>query len=718
MKKRYSKFLLATIMMLQVILSSTGTISAEDKGTNNNDSKVVSGTNQGETRNDRDENKDGIADKYQIKIMYKAVNGIIDSTHANDENRSFYINLYKDGSLATKEEGGIGHMSEEQVATAIADTGYDQNTLSWYPNAPTVSLPLNEDTEFEATFSKSNLKQIYSIQYYYDNKAVNQQVIDAVEVNKVITLSPEQTVTYDGKPYVLDKTKNNPLTVTDNKDDNAISVYYAIDDNKDGIADKYQAEVTFTAVNGKVSLSKTYVTLYDDKGEVSENGTGKLSDNQIATALANKGYHFVNWAPYTPTKDLKITNKGAAFTAIHAIDTYVVKIHFINEDTGEELAAEKEINDIEQGSIVNGTEYKIDIKGCVFTAADTKHIEDSNLVVNVYYSSDTKGGHSDPDFMSDGIPDKFQLRFEYTANTNGSVTGTVVEYVTRPDNSTTASVRPLALVDAVSNNGYTFVEWKADEAVYSDTNIMRNTYFTKDTVFTAEFEEIAVPVLPTPETPNNPTMVPETPVASTTPELPVYVPAVQTLPTAMPENPVTQIIPVRNPVSIPYTLTPVPIETPEQTVTEDDPKQPQSGGEMTEVVNDNPTPKSGSEGSWALVNLLCAGGTVLLGLLLLLSKLKKEEDEEDDTSNMQYNNNDGQFTCYQRKKWLRVASIITAITTVLVFFLTEDITLSMILIDKWTLLMAAFLIVQIIFVLFGLKWKDVNDIETKEEVRS
>ena len=39
----------------------------------------------------------------------------------------------------------------------------------------------------------------------------------------------------------------------------------------------------------------------------------------------------------------------------------------------------------------------------------------------------------------------------------------------------------------------------------------------------------------------------------------------------------------------------------------------------------------------------------------------------------------------------------------------------MVLIDKWTLLMAAFLIVQVIFVLFGRKWKELDESENNAE---
>lgn len=748
----------------------------------------------------KDANGDNVPDKYQIKVIYKAVNGTIDADHANEpENKTFYVNLYKDGKFATAEDGGVGSLKKDQIGTATAAKGYAQDSLKWTPAAPTTDLKLSKDTEFVAAFEKDSFG--YSIEYYYDNiKADTVKKSDKFE--NVISINPDKSIEYKGNTYALDKTQNNPLTISSDVEKNVIKVFYAEDkngngepdykeekynvnfvaeangtlagttlynsvladtkiseikdyvmpipqananyafdkwivkdvkhpegieikdpgsyvvtgntvfyayfaednhgtdpenpDTPDNIPDKYQTEVTFRAVNGSVSFEKTYVTLYDEKGEYSENGTGRLAANQIPATTANNGYHFVNWTPDTPNEDMIISREGAAFTANHAINTYSAVVRFINEDTDEELAPSATLNDIEHGSILYGTEHRIDITGYVFTIADTEIIERNGVVVNVYYAADTKGGVDDPDTTPDGIPDKYQVRFEYTAGTNGSVSGTTIEYVTRPGNSTTASVRPQALVATAANTGYSFVSWTANGNVYSNTDALRNTYFAEDTVFTAGFAVIAAPVLPTPVTPIPPAVTPQTPGTP--------VPAAPAAPGTTP---------AATPVIVPVLPTPTPTPTPGPTVDVENPDQPQ-GGETTDVP-DNPTPKAGSEDSWALINLLCAGGTVLLGLILLLSKLKKEEDEEDDKTSAMANKDDEQSERYKRRKWLRLASTITAIVSVIAFFLTEDITLPMILMDKWTLLMAAFLIVQIIFVLFGRKWKELDENDNSTE---
>ena len=849
----------------------------------------------------KDENKDQIPDKYQIKVMYKAVNGTIDAAHENEPgNKMFYVTLYKNGEYATVEDGGIGHLSDEQIATATAARGYDQNSLKWSPKTPTTKLDLNEDTSFIAEFTKGSYD--YSIEYYYDGVKGKTDTKKAV-FEEVITLNPDVSVTYGGSPYALDKVKNNPLTIDTEAANNIIRVYYAKDTNGNGkpdykeetynvnfvagengklegttlykdylsgtainsaegykepkavadegyafdkwvvkdvehkagietaepgtykvtgntvvyaefakdtngngkpdykeetynvnfvaeangtltgttlysgilantrigniagfampvptanlnyafdkwivrdvnhpegieindpstyiihsntvfyasfeedhhgsdstdpeqpdnVPDKYQAEVSFAAVNGTVSFNKTYVTLYDKQGNYAEDGTGRLTQNQIATATANSGYHFVNWTPQTPKQGMEITSEGAVFTANYAINTYTAAVRFLNEDTGEELAPAITVNDIEHGTYLYGEAHRISIPGYVFTVADTKVVESEHVTVNVYYSADTRGGLPNPDTTPDGTPDKYQVRFAYVADTNGSVTGTTVEYVTRPGNDTTAAVRPQALVDAFANDGYSFMSWTANGNAYVNTDAMRNTYFTEDTVFTAGFAEVVAPILPTPVTPTPPAVTPQNPGTP--------IPAAP----AAPQTPVNPITP---PIVVPVIPTPAPTPAPNPgpIVNEDDPDKPQ-GGESTEV-QENPTPKGGgSQNEWALINLICAGGTVLLGLFLLLSKLKKEEEEEDEkTSAMR--NDEEQSKGYKRRKWLRVASTITAVVSVIAFFLTEDITLAMVLVDRWTLLMAAFLIVQVIFVLFGRKWKELDDNKNNTE---
>ena len=626
-----------------------------------------------------DENKDVVPDDYQAIVTYKAVNGIVGFDKV-------YVTLFNNEGEWAKD--GVGQLTKEQIPTTTPNKGY--HFVNWTPATPVEGTKITRNGT--TTFTANHAINTYSATVNYIDEDSGKEIAPATPVADI-----EHDKELDGNTYAkaIDGyafTQAEKVTIT--QDNMAVNVYYSVDvvgtdpnnpDQPDGIPDKYQAEVTFAAVNGAVSFNRTYVTLYMDN-VYSVKGIGFLSNQQIPTTTPNEGYHFVNWSPMEPAIDRSITKQGAAFTANHAINTYSATVRFIDEDNGTEIAPAETINGIEHGFILNGAAHRIAITGYAFTTADTAIIERDHAIVNVYYSVDTKGGEGNPDNTSDGIPDKYQVRFAYTAAENGSVNGTVIEYVTRPGHVTTAPVRPQALVDALADDGYSFVNWTADGNVYLNTDAIRNTYFTGDTVFTAGFAAVPVPVVPIP-------VVPTPPAVS---------------PTVTPPAPVLPVAPlVTPPAVVPVVPAPAPAPAPGPTVEENEPERPKV--EETEEVDENVTAKAGSEGSWALINLLCSGGTVLLGLILLLSKLKKEEDEEEDKTAAMRNGNNKQSERYKRRKWLRAVSTVTAVVSVIVFFLTEDMSLAMVLIDKWTLLMAAFLIIQIIFVLFGRKWKELDE---------
>lgn len=108
-------------------------------------------------------------------------------------------------------------------------------------------------------------------------------------------------------------------------------VYYADEigtdpenpDTPDNVPDRYQAVVTFEAVNGTVDRSAAVVTLMRN-GQPAEDGTGYLTEDQIATARANVGYaqNSLTWSPGTPTAEYKVTGDmtfTASFSAIPVI---------------------------------------------------------------------------------------------------------------------------------------------------------------------------------------------------------------------------------------------------------------------------------------------------------------------------------------------------------------------------------------------------------------
>ena len=114
---------------------------------------------------------------------------------------------------------------------------------------------------------------------------------------------------------------------------------------------------------------------------------------------------------------------------------------------------------------------------------------------------------------------------------------------------------------------------------------------------------------------------------------------------------------------------------------------------VEEEISRNLTPTTVINGAWALINLIAAILTLLLSLVLIitliLNKTKRKEEDEDE--NEKVNN----------KVPLRIASIVIAILSIIIFILTENMALPMVLIDKYTLLMVIILIIQIIIAIFS-----------------
>lgn len=99
-----------------------------------------------------------------------------------------------------------------------------------------------------------------------------------------------------------------------------------------------------------------------------------------------------------------------------------------------------------------------------------------------------------------------------------------------------------------------------------------------------------------------------------------------------------------------------------------------------ETIGDGETPLAGSNGGWALLNLILAGLTVLGGVLMLAGVPGKSGIR-------------------------RATGLVPAIAAVVAFIVTENITMPMMMADRWTLLMVLIALVQVGVALLGRKGK-------------
>ncbi len=143
----------------------------------------------------------------------------------------------------------------------------------------------------------------------------------------------------------------------------------------------------------------------------------------------------------------------------------------------------------------------------------------------------------------------------------------------------------------------------------------------------------------------------------------------------------------------------------------EDPVEPEAIAEP--VV---PLARAGA-GYWALVNLILVLLTLLLTILLAIVKfVGRDEDEEEEQGRVG-------VTEYQKAQkdedhrhvpgWMLLLSAVITVISAIVFWLTEDLTNSITLVDRWTLLMLIIFVVQGLVYLRATRRRD--DGEKEEE---
>lgn len=152
-------------------------------------------------------------------------------------------------------------------------------------------------------------------------------------------------------------------------------------------------------------------------------------------------------------------------------------------------------------------------------------------------------------------------------------------------------------------------------------------------------------------------------------------------------NPVVD--PTDSPTDPKPTVKPDPTEKPSKTVTmikvadnsTEAVEDTQKEKKKEDVIISEPSmPKSAPERYWALLNLILSILTVIGGIVFLIHKKDDELEEEDS----------------KKVNRCKIISTLTAIASVIVFILTEDMTATMAWIDKWTIAMVVILLVELI----------------------
>ena len=454
-------------------------------------------------------------------------------------------------------------------------------------------------------------------------------------------------------------------------------------DKPDNVPDKYQAKVTYQAVNGAVTLGGstgtelvTYVTLFDADGKWAENGTGKLAEAQVPTAAAAADYDPATerWTPAVPAEGAEITADGAVFTVTWelAISGYQVHYYYDGvEDTASAVNATGKIGDAipyDTGKTTfDGANYVLEN---VDGAGKLISKDAAANIVNVNFTKDEKSDPTkdpDPEVPGDNIPDKYQATVTFEAingvlqpkgGTDAQNTKQMTTVVTllnengEPAENGTGYLTEAQIPTALANLGYI-----ANTLFWGPATPTTSYAITGDITFVADFNAEGV-------IPEEPPVPPVTPVGPTAPE-----------------------------------------EGPEETIDEPEtplaPAEPEAPAEepAEEEIEEADTPLA-SGAAWALLNLILMLCTALVSILLLVGFLGKKK-KEDENENVEYT--------VKRKGVTRVLSLIPAIGSIIAFLLTENMRNPMVFVDRWTWLMVLIALVQVIVCIFARKEKEEPD---------
>ena len=386
-----------------------------------------------------DDNGDHIPDEYQIEVTYSAVNGSVDLTEKQ------YVTLYKDNHYATKEEGGVGTLADDQIAKATAANGYSQASESWNPEKPEAGITqFTEDTHYTISFAENAAVEIK----YVPDDAEHGTTTNSPNMVNPATGTPAGSVATAKEGYAFKNWTKDGEVVSWNaelKPEDIAKVgglyvaseyvaNFGVDDNGDHIPDEYQTIFYYISADdakGTVSIAEEVHTFRDDDGNYIEK-TAISPDGAIA--IAKDGNAFDYWS---------------------------------------------------DGTIKDNTSNMLSLKGQTYL---------NDTTFTAYFDEDIKGGGENGN-QSDEIPDKYQTIFHYESSdvSKGTVGPNAVEVHTfRDDNGNYIDKTPISPngATATATDGNAFDYWTDNDTKDStiDMSILKSKTYLEDTTFTAYFD--------------------------------------------------------------------------------------------------------------------------------------------------------------------------------------------------------------------------------------
>jgi len=150
----------------------------------------------------------------------------------------------------------------------------------------------------------------------------------------------------------------------------------------------------------------------------------------------------------------------------------------------------------------------------------------------------------------------------------------------------------------------------------------------------------------------------------------------------------------------------------EEPSTQDSGNEPQEIDPETEELNADGTPRARGNGYWALFNLILTALTAMIAFMLLIVMKRRQNKADDDafTEEEKWIAEDEELE-RNRKLWRYFAVFISS-AAIVIFIITEDVTQTMRMTDKYTVLMAVIAVFQLLVAVLARKKK-----ESKEELK-
>ena len=117
------------------------------------------------------------------------------------------------------------------------------------------------------------------------------------------------------------------------------------------------------------------------------------------------------------------------------------------------------------------------------------------------------------------------------------------------------------------------------------------------------------------------------------------------------------------------------------------------------VVASAPLPMAAGDGSWALVNLILTVLGVFAGIWFLISYFFGSKDEDRDKDSEEHESR------RRRRLTFRILNAIVAMIAVVLFLLTQDLSLPMAYVDNWTILHVIIAVLQLVLIALAVTWR-------------